>query len=346
MIKNINLKGFRIFDHISLNINNNLIILVGPNASGKTSILESIYFISRCKSHRTNDLNNLINNNHNFSIIELNNDNNIYKMVISKNGKKALINDNEYKKISDDIGNIKTVMFSPNNLDLIYGSKNERREFLDIELSMIDKKYLYEMKKFRKFLKERNEILKIYDDTKKVILDVITKELIESEKIIYDYRNKFINDINVYLGKIHKDLYNEKVEIKYNPNVLRDNLDNIYNNKLEYDLLTKMTNNGIHRDDILFILNDKEALSYASQGQVRSIVLSIKIAVFYYFKKIYKNDVILLLDDVFSELDNERVNNLVKFLLNDNQTFITTTSIELIPQALRNKAQIIKFLKE
>lgn len=346
MIKNINLKGFRIFKNINLNINNNLIILVGPNASGKTSILESIYLISRCKSHRTNDLNNLINNDSNFSIININNDDNIYKMIISKNGKKVLINENEYNKISDYIGNIKTVMFSPNNLNLIYGSKNERREFLDFEISMIDKKYLYEMKKFRKFLKERNEILKIYDNNKKIILDVVTKELIDSEKIIFDYRKKFIDDINIYVEKIHKNLYGENLKLKYLPNVEKDNLENNYNNKLEYDLLTKMTNNGIHRDDLGFILNDKDASKYASQGQVRSIVLSIKIAVFYYFKKIYKNDVILLLDDVFSELDNNRINSLIKLLADDNQTFITTTNIDLIPKILKEKSQIINFKKE
>ena len=267
-------------------------------------------------------------------------------MILSKNGKKALINNVEYEKISDFIGNIKTVMFSPNDLNLVYGSKLERRQFLNTELSIINKNYIYEFSKYNKILKERNEILKNYSPDKKIILDIVTKELIDCGKIIYKYREKFIDDLNEYILKIHKNLYGEDLYIKYNPSVKYEDYDNIYNERLEYDILTKSTQRGIHRDDFVFMINDNNAISYSSQGQVRSIVLSLKIALFYYVKNIYKNDVILLLDDVFSELDNDRVLSLVKFLMNENQTFITTTSIDLIPNTLKNKAQIIYIKKE
>ena len=345
MINKIHLKNIRLYENTTLNINNNLVILVGPNASGKTTILESIYLMSKTKSHRTNDIENIIKKEKEFGLIEIE-DNKKYKMIISNGGKQLLINGILYKKISDFIGNIKAVMFSPNDLNLVYGSKLERRQFLNTELSIINKNYIYEFSKYNKILKERNEILKNYSPNKKIILDIVTKELIDCGKIIYKYREKFIDDLNEYILKIHKNLYGEDLYIKYNPSVKYEDYDNIYNERLEYDILTKSTQRGIHRDDFVFMINDNNAISYSSQGQVRSIVLSLKIALFYYIKNIYKNDVILLLDDVFSELDNDRVLSLVKFLMNENQTFITTTSIDLIPNTLKNRAQIIYIKKE
>ena len=345
MINKIHLKNIRIYDDITLNINNNLVILVGPNACGKTTILESIYLISKAKSHKTNNIEDIIKENNDFGVIEIN-DNKKYKMVISLSGKKLLINNVIYKKISDFIGNIKAIMFSPFDLNLVYGTKSERRQFLNTELSIINKNYIYEISKYNKILKERNEILKNYNEKNKTILDVITLELIETGKKIYKYREDFINNINNNIKKIHNDLYGENLYIKYVPSVKYEDFDTIYKERLEYDIFTKSTSKGIHRDDFIFIINDNNAISYSSQGQVRSIVLSLKISLFYYMRELFGNNIILLLDDVFSELDNDRILSLVKFLINENQTFITTTSIDLIPNALKNKAQIIYLKKE
>ncbi len=345
MINNIHLKNIRLYEDTTLNINNNLVILVGPNACGKTTILESIYLISKAKSHRTNNIENIIKDNEDFGIIEIN-ENKKYKMIISKGGKQLLINNVLYKKISDFIGNIKAIMFSPSDLNLVYGSKADRRQFLNTELSIINKKYIYEINKYNKILKERNEILKNYTNDKNVILNVITDELIECGKIIYKYREDFINNLNKYIRKIHNDLYKEDLYLKYVPSIKYDDFDKIYKEKLDYDILTKLTSRGIHRDDFLFVINNNNAISYSSQGQVRSIVLSLKISLLYYMRELFGNNICLLLDDVFSELDNDRVLSLVKFLINENQTFITTTSIDLIPNALKVKAQIIYIEKE
>lgn len=345
MINNIHLKNIRLYEDTTLNINNNLVILVGPNACGKTTILESIYLISKAKSHRTNNIENIIKDNEDFGIIEIN-ENKKYKMIISKGGKQLLINNVLYKKISDFIGNIKAIMFSPSDLNLVYGSKADRRQFLNTELSIINKKYIYEINKYNKILKERNEILKNYTNDKNVILNVITDELIECGKIIYKYREDFINNLNKYIRKIHNDLYKEDLYLKYVPSIKYDDFDKIYKEKLDYDILTKSTSRGIHRDDFLFVINNNNAISYSSQGQVRSIVLSLKISLLYYMRELFGNNICLLLDDVFSELDNDRILSLVKFLINENQTFITTTSIDLIPNALKVKAQIIYIEKE
>ena len=237
-------------------------------------------------------------------------------------------------------------MFSPSDLNLVYGSKADRRQFLNTELSIINKKYIYEINKYNKILKERNEILKNYTNDKNVILNVITDELIECGKIIYKYREDFINNLNKYIRKIHNDLYKEDLYLKYVPSIKYDDFDKKKKKKLDYDILTKSTSRGIHRDDFLFVINNNNAISYSSQGQVRSIVLSLKISLLYYMRELFGNNICLLLDDVFSELDNDRVLSLVKFLTNENQTFITTTSIDLIPNTLKVKAQIIYIEKE
>lgn len=345
MITKIELKNFRKYKKININLNNNLVILVGPNACGKTTILEAIYMISKTKSHRTNDLKTIIKDNEEFGIINIDSNKN-YKMIISKEGKKVLINNIEYKKMSDFIGNIKAVLFSPNDLNLVYGSKSNRRLFIDLEMFIIDKNNILLLKNFKKILRERNELLKVYDDSKKVILDIITKELIDINKKIILARTNFIKELNEYFMKIHKNLYNEDVEIRYLANVKLEEIDSIYEKKLNYDILTKTTNNGVHRDDYKFMINNVDSSLYASQGQVRSIVLSLKLALFYMIKNKFNNDCILLLDDVFSELDINRQNDLVRFLLNESQTFISTTNIDLIPEILKNKAQIIYLEKE
>lgn len=344
MIKEIELKNFRRFKSFKCSINNNLVIFLGSNACGKTTILESIYLISKNKSHRTNDLINLINNESEYAVINLFSKNDHYCVILSNEGKKAMINNIEYKKMSDFIGNIKTVMFSPNDMNLIYGSKSIRRLFIDLELSILNKNYLYEIKVYKKLLKERNEILKNYKESNKKILDIVTADLIKSNKKILEYRINFIDELNSYIKKLHYDLYKEMLYIKYKPSVDINNIEKSYENKLSYDILTKMTNVGIHRDDFTFILNNKEALNYVSQGQARSIVLSLKMALFYLIKK-DNDDVILLLDDVFSELDSKRQTSLVSFLNTSSQTFITTTSLDLIPSDILKSSLVINLDK-
>jgi len=159
MIKNIKLTNFRVFNDLELQTNNSLVILSGKNATGKTSILEAIYLCSTSKSHRVNNLEGIINHGNDFAICEIEANKKI-KMVISKEGKALYINKNEISKISDFIGNLNVVMFSPYDLCLIQGAKGDRRRFLDLEVSLLDKSYLKASTAYKKVLKERNDLLK------------------------------------------------------------------------------------------------------------------------------------------------------------------------------------------
>lgn len=342
MIKNISLLNFRRFNHLDLKISNNLLILIGANAVGKTTVLEAISLISTSKSHRTTDYTLMIQEKKDYAVVNIDTDKH-YEMILSQNGKKASINNVEYKKTSEFIGNLKSVLFSPEDLYLVIGTKSIRRNFLDLEISMLDKKYLSLVSDYKKLLKKRNDLLKQYSDDKKVLLDVITSELIEKCNGIMLYRSSFINTLNKYIHSLNDFLINnEVVTLEYRPSIPLEDLEEAFKAKLNYDIQTKMTNYGVHRDDFKIILNNQEASQYASQGQIRGIAITIKIALLELIKAKTKDNVVLLLDDVFSELDDTRQSNLVKYLLGQGQSFITTTNVSSIPNELIKKAQIIK----
>ena len=340
MIKNIELENFRKFKSLNIDTESKIVILTGPNAIGKTSVLESVYLISTSKSHRTTELKDLIEENSEYSIIKVNS-NKRFKMVLSKEGRKSFINEKEYSKLSDFIGNLNVMMFSPLDIELINGQKGTRRRFLDIEISLLDKTYLKEITAYRKLLKERNEILKLFKEENKLMLDVITGQLIEILNVVVNKRIRFINLINDYLKQISNKLECEKIELKYLPTYDLNNIRKSFDSKLSYDIVSKTTNIGLHRDDFEIKINGKEISSFGSEGQMRNTILAIKLAIMEIYKKDNK-EIILLLDDVFASIDQKRINKIMEYIKTEKQTFITTTSLFNIPDELLKEAKIIK----
>lgn len=343
MIKNIKLTNFRVFNDLELQTNNSLVILSGKNATGKTSILEAIYLCSTSKSHRVNNLEGIINHGNDFAICEIEANKKI-KMVISKEGKALYINKNEISKISDFIGNLNVVMFSPYDLCLIQGAKGDRRRFLDLEVSLLDKSYLKASTAYKKVLKERNDLLKGNNLDLKY-LDVLTKTLIEYLEIIYKKRIYFINKLNFYLTDITKKMKIENIKISYN-RTFDDDIYKSFKSKEKLDLMTKVTNIGIHRDDFTIYINDLDASIYASEGQIRTICIALKLALKEYIKEATGEEPILLLDDVFAALDNQRIESLTQYVKGGQQTFITTTSILEIPDELLKNASVLRIEKK
>lgn len=340
MIKNIELENFRKFKSLNINTESKIVILTGPNAIGKTSVLESIYLTSTSKSHRTTELKDVIEENSEYSIIKINS-NKRFKLVLSKDGRKSFINEKEYSKLSDFIGNLNVMMFSPLDIELITGQKGTRRRFLDIEISLLDKLYLKEITAYRKLLKERNELIKLYKEENKLMLDVITNQLIEILNVVANKRIRFINLINDYLKCISNKLECESIELNYLPTYDLKNINKSFENKLAYDLISKTTNIGLHRDDFEIKINNKDISSFGSEGQMRNTILAIKLAIMEIYKKENK-DIILLLDDVFASIDQKRINKIMEYIKTEKQTFITTTSLFNIPDELLKEAKIIK----
>ena len=347
-IKTLNITNFRNYNHLNIEFNKNTNIFVGKNAQGKTSILESIYVLAFTKSHRVQKDSSFIQNNAEYakinSLINLNDKNIELDIVVSKLGKKAKYNQIELDKLSEYLGMLNIVMFAPEDLDLIKGNPKTRRKFIDLEIGQISKKYIYNLQNYRKVLKQRNDLLKTMQKTQSkdyMLLDVITDQLVDYLEVIQRQRSQFIQEIEQIAQKHYQNLSASDDELKmiYQPSITTNTKEE-YVSKYSFDVITGTTNLGIHRDEILFLINNYEAKSFGSQGEQRSFVLAIKLALIDFIYKHKKEYPILLLDDVLSELDKSRQNNLLNYINEEIQTFITTTEITEIDLNKINNYQI------
>jgi DNA replication and repair protein RecF len=344
MITNIQLKNIRKFDKLNLNINSSKVLLFGSNAVGKTSVLESISLASITKSHRTNNLKEIIKENEPFSDIKITYENNLYRVVLSNDGKRVSINNNEKKRLSEYIGLLPTIFFSPSDLDIVTSSPTIRRQFVNQEISQLSTTYISNLNTYNKLLQERNLCLKEMNlESDKKMLDVITMQLVEYVKKIMDEREKFVNEINSIINEVHSKINsNEFIKIVYQPSISIKELYEFYQSKYQLDISSHQTNYGIHRDDFVFLINEKNAMKYASQGQIRNVILSTKLSlckIIYQYKNKYP---ILLLDDVLSELDVTRQNNLLNIIEEFGQTFISTADTSSLNNEILKKYQLIK----
>ncbi len=353
ILKRIFATNFRNYSNLELEFNKKINIFIGNNAQGKTNILESIYVLSITKSHRCNKDLFLIKNNEIFTkisgdVVHENSLKKNYEILINQKGKKVSINNNSLRRTSEYISNINTIMFCPDDLEIIKGPPNGRRYFLNIEIGQFYNNYLKILNKYNKVLKNRNEYLKSIKKFDNIYFDILTNELIKLNIEIINYRNNFIDKINFYIKKIYKDLvgsddifvqYETFVEIEEN-NKMERSIKNKYE-KIKYQELQQATTLiGIHRDDFSIYINNVKINNYGSQGQHRIAILCFKLAEVEMMKETKFVKPILLLDDIFSELDSDKKNNIIKYIDNDLQVFITSTDINNISENLINNASI------
>ena len=334
-IDTLKLENFRIFKDLELKLHPKTNILVGNNAQGKTSVIESINVLGLTKSHKTNKDKDLIKTNEDYSkisaLINLKEKHIQLDIILSKIGKKAKYNQIELDRLSDYIGQLNVVLFAPEDLDLIKGNPQNRRKFLDLELGQISKDYLYNLQNYRKLLKQRNDLLKTMQKNKVpdlLLLDIVTEQLITYLEALVRYRKSFIKELNEYVNDIYKNISEQEtiLKIEYIPSI-DTNYKEEFSSKYQYDIITGTTNLGVHRDDIEFYLDNYFVKTHGSQGELRSAVLSVKLALIAFIHKHRGEYPVLLLDDVLSELDEKRQNNLITFINNNTQTIITTTNI-------------------
>ena len=362
ILKQINLVNFRNYEKLKLKFYKGINILYGPNAQGKTNLLESIYYLGLTKSHRPIIDNNLIMNGKTSSSIEgiINSGKLDKKLNINfdSNNKKLFIDNNQVKKVSDYISNLNIIIFCPDDLELIKSSPQVRRKYLNMELSQLYSNYYIVLNEYNKLLKIRNNYLKKYNKNEKVddnYFDILTNYLVDKAILIYKMRYKFINKINEYCKNIYLNIMNiDNFNIKYKPNIenldifdneFKNNLLNIVNKNFNNDVKFCCTLIGPHKDDFEFYLGDKNLKLYGSQGQQRAAVLTLKLSEIELFKKYREETPILLLDDIFSELDDKKKNNLLKYIVKDIQTIITTTDLNNLDKKLIKKSKIFKIEK-
>ena len=357
IIKSIKLTNFRNYVHLNLKFNDKMNIFIGKNAQGKTNILESICVLALTKTYKNGVEPNLITFNKKKALIKgkIRDDKLIKDLEISiEEGKKNYkINNNEIRKLSEYISNLNIIVFTPEDLEIIKGSPSVRRNLINMELSQISHKYLNTYNEYNKILKDRNEYLKLLLTSSvadKKYLDVVTEKLIEKAIIIYKERKKYIDFINLNINSIYKKITKEEgLCIIYEPNVeindfsseniykvLKDKFDREYKKELNYG----MTLYGPHRDDFIFSLNGKNLKYFGSQGQQKVSILSFKLSEIEIFENYRKTKPILLLDDIFSELDIAKRNKLLEYVNKDIQSIITTTDLKSIKSKYTNDAYI------
>ena len=359
IIKKILLHNFRNYSRLNIDLGPKMNIFIGENAQGKTNILESICVLALTKTYRYGVEPNLIMHNKENSKISakvkkdrlINN----LEVLINQNNKKVLVNKDEIRKIGDYISNLNVIMFTPEDLEIVKGSPQVRRNLINIELSQISKKYLNTYNEYNKILKMRNEYLKLLLTSSiadKNYLDIITDKLVEKAVIIYQERKKYLDFINGKINEIYKNITNDEVlSIKYEPNIiindysdesLKEILLKTFNNNYKKELNNGITLFGPHRDDFSFYLNNNNLKVFGSQGQQKIAILSFKLAEIDIFKDYSGSNPVLLLDDIFSELDIKKRNKLLDYVNNDIQSIITTTDLKNIRKKNLEEAYIFE----
>ena len=331
-IKKLNLKNFRNYENQEINFCKNINIFYGENAQGKTNIIEAIYMSSIGKSFRTNkDIETIMLNKDN-SLIEcfFEKEDRDGKIKIEINKKKNIfINGIKIKKLSELLGNINIVIFTPDDIEILKGGPQNRRRFLDIMISQLKPNYIYNLNMYLKTLEQRNNYLRQIREEQKdeKMLEIWDEKLAEYAIKIYKYRKEYINNIDNKIKNIHKEITNNKEEIKieYISECQDKNTYlNLLKQRRKLDIIKGYTTKGIHRDDFSVFINNKELNIYGSQGQHRTAILSLKISELQIIKDEIGEYPILLLDDFMSELDNNRRKNLLKYM-KDAQVIITCT---------------------
>lgn len=333
-IQELSLKDFRNYDQLSLTLDPGINILKGDNAQGKTNILEAIYLCATARSHRTHKEKELIKWDKEYAHVRVNLKKRFIDDVIdfhlTQKSKAVAINRMSIQKLGELFGCLNIVMFSPEDLQLIKNSPKERRRFIDIELCQVDKLYYHALKQYYKVLKQRNLSLKQYSINKDLAsIDVWDIQLEQYAIELIQKRSEFILELNTIAQLIHKDISGgkENLEVVYEPSVLGNDFASKMLKFRQKDLLYQTTSIGPHRDDITFLINGMDVKVYGSQGQQRTVVLSMKLAEISLMAKYIGEEPILLLDDVLSELDDKRQRDLFKYT-EHIQTLITCTGIE------------------
>ena len=321
---------------MSLGFDKSTNIFYGDNAQGKTKILEAEYLSGTTKSHRGTKDRDMIqfgaNESHIETIVEKNGIKYQIDMHLKKNSPKGIaINKIPIRKASELFGIINIVFFSPEDLNIIKNGPGERRRFIDLELSQLDKVYLNNLSNYNRIVNQRNHLLKEIDYNKGALetLDIWDMQLIQYGNKIVERRQKFIEEINKIISNIHKKLTGNREDIKivYEPSNGALSFEQALLKNKEKDLRIKSTSVGPHRDDIAFLVSDIDIRKYGSQGQQRTAALSLKLSEIELVKQSIHDTPVLLLDDVLSELDKHRQNYLLDSI-HDIQTLITCTGVD------------------
>lgn len=346
-IESIQLKNYRNYKSLELKLDEGTNILYGDNAQGKTNILEAAYLCGTTKSHRGSKDREIIQfkeeESHIRMVVRKKQFSYRIDMHLKKNKPKGVaINGIPIKKARELFGILNIVFFSPEDLNIIKNGPGERRRFLDLELCQLNPVYLTDLSNYNKIVNQRNKLLKdiTFKPKLKDTIEIWDMQMVQFGSRIIDYRKKFVKRLNEIVKEIHGSLTGniEELEIIYEPSVEEELFQQELLRHREKDYKFKLTSIGPHRDDLCVKINGIDIRKYGSQGQQRTAALSLKLSEIRLVKELIKDTPILLLDDVLSELDNNRQNYLLNSIHNI-QTVITCTGLD---EFVNNRFEIDK----
>lgn len=357
-VKSLSLEHYRNIEQLNLEVSPEVNIFVGENAQGKTNIVESLFVLALTRSHRTGKDRELIGWDRDKAIIgaELSRKLGDIRLglVISRQGKTARINGLEQRRLSQFVGTMNVVMFAPEDLEIVKGSPGYRRRFMDMEIGQVHPSYLHHLQQYQRIIVQKNNHFKkmSHHPGNDVMLDVWNEQLAREGVKIIRNRQNFITKLQQWAEQIHAGITagREKLEITYKPSVdfgeEQDEtvLINQFMIKLsqakEQEWRRGVCLIGPHRDDLAFSVNGKDVHAFGSQGQQRTVSLSLKLAELELIRSEVGEYPILLLDDVLSELDRNRQSQLIETFRGKVQTFITTTSTDGIKTDSLREARV------
>ncbi len=343
------LLNFRNIEKEKIRFKKNINIFYGGNGQGKTSILEAIYYLGITKSFRVNDEKAVVKTGRDYfeikGVFEKKTGQTfaIRLFFSGRDGKHVFYNNEKIKTFSSIIGTVPIVLLSLEDLDLTYGSPSARRKFIDILISQIDPNYLQSLKQFKKILLNRNKVLSLISEKKADFKNLIpwNKQFVDYGAYIYLKRNLIIKELSSYINKYYQNIAAsaDTVEIRYQTSIATDDETDLQEVKrrmeqkltevYQRDLAYGSTTSGPHREDLLFFKNRHPLKIFGSQGENKTFLIGLKFAEAHLIEKHLHEKPLLLLDDIFSELDRYRIERVLENINKAQQhTFITTTEIE------------------
>ncbi|MFD2170648.1 DNA replication/repair protein RecF [Tumebacillus lipolyticus] len=357
-IKRLELRNFRNYDSLQLfDLSPRVNILVGQNAQGKTNVVEAMLLLSVGKSHRTNKDAEMIRFEADFATLQavIERQERAYRLDLTllPKGKKSAVNGVEKRKMSDFVGHLNVVLFAPEDLQLIKGGPQQRRRFLDVEIGQVSPQYLYNLTQYQKVLLQRNSLLKEIGQRKvgEEMLMIWDDQLAVYGSKVIRKRLEFVERLEGFAKEIHMRISGGKEALSFHYQNSLDcsdltRMEEIYREELtakrKVDILRGSTSVGPHRDDLEVRIDERKVQTFGSQGQQRTASLSMKLAEIELIKAEVGEYPVLLLDDVLSELDEERQLHLVKSMGEKVQTIVTTTTTFGLEHFLSEEANVYR----
>lgn len=355
-IQQLSLFQFRNYVQKQFDFTHRVVGIVGPNGTGKTNILDAIYYLSFTKSYFNRpDVQNVLHNAQGMRIdgnYLIHDEKHQYTCVLRENNKKEFFEDQViYTKLSQHIGKIPAVMIAPDDVHIISGSSEERRKWIDSLLSQLSSEYLQILIQYNKVLAQRNSLLKqhaLSGQIDLIVLNALNLQLVRLGESIYLHRNASMEEILPSILTLYKGLagQDDAIQITYQSSLHKESFANLLEASLKKDLILQRTTEGIHKDDLIFTINHQPFKQEASQGQRKSLLFAMRIGEWNIIKNKKGQSPILLMDDIFEKLDENRMYQLLELVANntDGQVFITDTHKERVAELLGKHLQSFQLI--